>query len=313
MHFLRIFDLLSWDHPAQLRGMRASSFGYVIPFRCTELHCIRQCIVGVSIVWNHVHEIRNAANIIGSCYEIYALEFFNITWARLKVLNFFWCQVACMLHLLGVLNGYVTAKESWNTTMVNLMRTPISVTFFTLCTISLLDVDFVSPFQRQTCCCTVPIIEVSYDTLFKECLFIVSSEASSLLKVMQWFFDFVLISHTTLPWHGACLWDISLSLSLPDETVSHIILWKYWLCLFASYLLQKVEVVGWIVLSCFAVKLRVHENWWHTLLAIWCFVWIGNDSFLEKSANCVKFAATLPNFLLISDEHILKCIFWGIW
>ena len=85
-----------------------------------------------------------------------------------------------MLHLLRVLNGYVTAKESGDSTMVNLMRTPISITLVTLRTISLLDVNFISPFEGQTCCCTVPVIEVSHDTLLKERLLIVSSEASSL-------------------------------------------------------------------------------------------------------------------------------------
>ena len=129
-----------------------------------------------------------------------------------------------MLHLLGVLNGYVTAKESWDAAMVNLMRTPISVTLFTLRTITFLDVDFISPFERQTCCRSVPIVEVSHDTLFKERLLIVSSKASSLLQVMQCLSDLVLVSYTTLPLHSAHLRITGLSLSLPNETVCHVIL-----------------------------------------------------------------------------------------
>ena len=57
MHFLCIFDLLSWDHPAQLGGVWASGFGYKLPFRCDELHSIGQCIVGIRIVRDHVNEI----------------------------------------------------------------------------------------------------------------------------------------------------------------------------------------------------------------------------------------------------------------
>ena len=57
MHFLRIFDLLSWDHPAQLRGMWTGGFGYKLPFRCDELHSISQCIVCIRIVRDHVNEI----------------------------------------------------------------------------------------------------------------------------------------------------------------------------------------------------------------------------------------------------------------
>ena len=129
-----------------------------------------------------------------------------------------------MLHLFGVLNGYVTAKEPWDAAMVNLMRTPISVTLFTLRTITFLDVDFISPFERQTCCRSVPIVEVSHDTLFKERLFIVSSKASSLLQVMQCLSDPVLVSYTTLLLHSTHLRVTPLSLSLSYETVCHIIL-----------------------------------------------------------------------------------------
>ena len=227
MHFLRIFDLLSWDHPAQLRGMWTGGFGNKLPFRCDELHSISQCIVCIRIVRDHVNEIWDAAYIISSRYEIYALKLFDITWARLEVLNFFCCQIARMLHFLRVLNSHITAKESGDTTMINLMRTTISVTLITFRTISFLDFNLISPFKRQTCCCTVPVIKVSHDTLFKECLLIVRSDASFLPQFMQRLFDFVWVSQTTtLPLHSACLWDIVLSLSLPYETICHIFLWN---------------------------------------------------------------------------------------
>ena len=130
-----------------------------------------------------------------------------------------------MLHLLRVLNSHISAKESGDTAMVNLMRTTISVTLITLRTISLLDLNLISPFERQTCCRTVPVIEVSYDTLFKECLLIVRSDASFLPQFMQRLSDFVWVSQTTtLPLHSACLRAIVLSLSLPDETICHIFL-----------------------------------------------------------------------------------------
>ena len=53
--------------------MWTSIFGYVLSLWYNELHSISQRIVGIGIVWDHVNEIRDAAYIISSRNEIYAL------------------------------------------------------------------------------------------------------------------------------------------------------------------------------------------------------------------------------------------------
>ena len=59
--------------------MWTSSFGYVLSLWCNELHSISQRIVGIGIVWDHVNEIRDAAYIISSRNEVYALKLLNVT------------------------------------------------------------------------------------------------------------------------------------------------------------------------------------------------------------------------------------------